>query len=120
MTVTSKIDITKPDERGLVIGLNEFSGCVGVAIAGILTGYPAGWFDPRTTLLIFGLVTVVLALAIFAEETLPGKSRAPLPTSQSDRNNVTKPLVRGPLSEQFDNPSGPDTRLARSRHAPAG
>lgn len=56
-----------------MIGLNEFSGYVGIAIAGILTGYPAGWFDPRTTLLIFGLVTVVLALAIFAEETLPGK-----------------------------------------------
>ena len=72
MTVTSKIDITKPDERGLATGLNEFSGYVGVAIAGILTGYLASWFDPRTTLLIFGLAIVLLALLsayIFAAET---------------------------------------------------
>ena len=72
MTVTSKMDITKPDERGLATGFNEFSGYVGVAIAGILTGYLASWYDPRTTLLIFGLAIVLLALLsayLFAAET---------------------------------------------------
>lgn len=38
MTQTSKLDITRPDQRGLTIGLNEFAGYVGVAIAGIVTG----------------------------------------------------------------------------------
>jgi predicted MFS family arabinose efflux permease len=38
MTQTAKLDLTRPDQRGLVIGLNEFSGYVGVAIAGVITG----------------------------------------------------------------------------------
>lgn len=41
MTRTAKLDITKAEERGLTMGLNEFSGYVGVAIAGILTAYAA-------------------------------------------------------------------------------
>ena len=72
MTVTSKIDITKIHERGLATGLNEFSGYVGVAIAGIATGYLATWYDPKTTLLVYGLATILLALLsawIFSAET---------------------------------------------------
>ena len=41
MTQTAKLDITRADQRGLVIGLNEFSGYVGVAVAGVVTGYAA-------------------------------------------------------------------------------
>ncbi|MFM2281499.1 MAG: hypothetical protein RLZZ444_3730 [Pseudomonadota bacterium] len=41
MTRTAKLDITKAEERGLTMGLNEFSGYVGVVIAGILTAYAA-------------------------------------------------------------------------------
>ncbi|MDP3827691.1 MAG: MFS transporter, partial [Polaromonas sp.] len=41
MTQTAKLDITRADQRGLVIGLNEFAGYVGVAIAGVVTGYAA-------------------------------------------------------------------------------
>lgn len=37
MTQTAKLDITRAEERGLTVGLNEFSGYVGVAIAGIVT-----------------------------------------------------------------------------------
>ena len=46
MTQTAKLDITRPDERGLTIGLNEFSGYVGVALAGIVTGYAATALGP--------------------------------------------------------------------------
>lgn len=74
MTQTAKLDITRADQRGLVIGLNEFSGYVGVAIAGVVTGYAASLLGPRTGLLWFGAAVIGLAtllawLAII--ETLP-------------------------------------------------
>ena len=53
MTQTAKLDITRAEERGLTMGLNEFSGYVGVALAGILTAYAAEWLGARTGLLIF-------------------------------------------------------------------
>ena len=93
MTQTSKLDITRPDQRGLTIGLNEFAGYVGVAIAGIVTGYMATAFGPRQGLLIFGLVVIGSALVLtqfFVKETLPwakaegarhaaGKATGPVP-----------------------------------------
>ena len=74
MTVTSKIDITRAQERGLATGLNEFAGYSGVAVAGIVTGYLAADFDPRWSLFVFGLAVALLALAtayFFVAETLP-------------------------------------------------
>jgi len=74
MTQTSKLDITRPDQRGLTIGLNEFSGYVGVAIAGIITGYAATALGPRMGLLVFGLVVIVVALILtqfWIKDTLP-------------------------------------------------
>ncbi len=93
MTQTSKLDITRPDQRGLTIGLNEFAGYVGVAVAGIVTAYMATAFGPRQGLLIFGLVVIVAALLLtqfFVKETLPwaqaegarhaaGKATGPVP-----------------------------------------
>lgn len=74
MTQTAKLDITRPDQRGLVIGLNEFSGYVGVALATVITGYAASVLGPREGLLWFGtgvvlLATLVACLAV--AETLP-------------------------------------------------
>ena len=74
MTQTAKLDFTRADQRGLVIGLNEFSGYVGVAIAGVATGYLASTLGPREGLLWFGMVVIGLAtvLSWFAvTETLP-------------------------------------------------
>jgi MFS family permease len=73
MTVTAKLDIVNPDQRGVATGFNEFAGYGGVAIAGLLTGYLATDFDPRWTLFVFGLSVVVLALVsalVFFRETL--------------------------------------------------
>ncbi|MBK9130045.1 MAG: MFS transporter [Gammaproteobacteria bacterium] len=73
MTQTAKLDITRPDQRGLTIGFNEFSGYLGVAVAGIVTGYMAAAFGPRNGLLIFGLAVIVAALlltAVWVKETL--------------------------------------------------
>lgn len=60
MTQTAKLDLTRADQRGLVIGLNEFSGYVGVAIAGVVTGYAASLLGPRAGLLWFGAIVIGL------------------------------------------------------------
>ncbi len=74
MTQTAKLDLTRPDQRGLTIGFNEFSGYVGVAVAGIVTGYLATSLGPRLGLLLFGLAvigTATLTTALFIRDTLP-------------------------------------------------
>jgi MFS family permease len=74
MTQTAKLDFTRADQRGLVIGFNEFSGYVGVALAGVATGYLAASLGPRAGLLWFGAAVIGLAtlLAWLAvAETLP-------------------------------------------------
>ncbi len=74
MTQTAKLDITRLEERGLTLGLNEFSGYVGVALAGIITAYMAAHLGARQGLLIFGLIVIVLALVLtqlWVRDTLP-------------------------------------------------
>ncbi len=74
MTQTSKLDFTRADQRGLTLGLNEFSGYVGVALAGIITAYAASALGARLGLLIFGSAVVSLALIltlVWVKDTLP-------------------------------------------------
>jgi MFS family permease len=74
MTQTSKLDITRLEERGLTLGLNEFSGYVGVALAGIATAYMASLFGARQGILIFGMAVIILALVLtqlWVKDTLP-------------------------------------------------
>jgi len=74
MTVTSKLDIVRPEQRGLATGFNEFAGYGGVALAGVITSYLAVGFDPRSSLFVFGLTVVSLALIsalLFSADTLP-------------------------------------------------
>ena len=74
MTQTAKLDITRLDERGLTIGLNEFAGYLGVALAGIVTAYLATLLGARIGLLVFGLAVIGLALLLtqlWVKDTLP-------------------------------------------------
>jgi MFS family permease len=74
MTQTAKLDLTRADQRGLVIGLNEFSGYLGVAVAGVITGYAASLLGPRAGLLWFGAIVVgaaTLLAWLAVAETLP-------------------------------------------------
>jgi MFS family permease len=74
MTQTAKLDITRMQERGLTLGLNEFAGYVGVALAGIITALLATQLGARLGLLIFGMVIIVGGLIfthIWVRETLP-------------------------------------------------
>lgn len=74
MTVTSKLDLSLPRERGLAVGFNEFAGYGGVALAGIITGALADTFGLRPVPLLFGLL-IALSASIIAligiKETLP-------------------------------------------------
>lgn len=74
MTQTAKLDITRMDQRGLTIGLNEFSGYFGVAVAGVITGYLATAIGARMGLLVFGLFVIVFATGLtllWVKDTLP-------------------------------------------------
>ena len=74
MTQTAQLDLTSPRERGLTLGLNEFAGYAGVALAGIATAALASWLGPRQGLLLFGLAVVLVAIVLtlrWVRETLP-------------------------------------------------
>lgn len=74
MTQTSQLDITRQDERGLTLGLNEFAGYAGVALAGLATAYLAEAFGARAGLLGCGVAVIALALALTVgcvRDTLP-------------------------------------------------
>jgi MFS family permease len=98
MTVTSKLDIVRAEQRGLATGMNEFSGYGGVALAGVITGYLAVSFDPRQSLFAFGVAVISLALLsaiLFSKETIhwaraesaahkAGTQEGPLPRYPTD------------------------------------
>lgn len=120
MTQTAKLDLTRPDQRGLVIGLNELFGYVGVALASVLTGYAASLLGPRLGLLWFGglVVGVATLLAWLAvAETLPWaqaetrQAGAPAPSALRPRypqGVSSKPSTR----EMFVLMSWRDRRMA--------
>lgn len=102
MTQTAKLDITRADQRGLVIGLNEFSGYVGLAVAGVVTGYLASMLGPREGLLWFGLVVVGLATLmswLCVAETLPW-ARDEVKRHASAGANVMRPRYPSAVGAQ--------------------
>ena len=74
MTVTSKVDITRADQRGLATGINEFAGYAAVGLAGLATAWLAQRYGPRMALLGFASAVIAIALLtalLFVRETLP-------------------------------------------------
>ncbi len=74
MTQTAKLDLTRMEERGLTIGLNEFAGYAGVAVGGMLTAWLAGMMGSRDGLLLFGCLVIGSALLltlVWVRDTLP-------------------------------------------------
>ncbi|MHB8915649.1 MAG: MFS transporter [Thiobacillus sp.] len=74
MTQTAKLDLAHGNQRGFAIGINEFAGYVGVAVAGIITAYLAQHLGARLGLLVFGLTAIGTAGAatlLWVKETLP-------------------------------------------------
>jgi MFS family permease len=64
MALNSKLDLAKANQKGLINGLNEFSGYAAVGIAGWLTAYLAELYGAREALLGFGLVVIILGLVL--------------------------------------------------------
>jgi len=74
MTINSKLDLARLNQKGLVNGINEFSGYAAVAIAGVITAYIVDFLGARQGLFIFGVVVIFLGLisSIFSiKETMP-------------------------------------------------
>ncbi|MBC7284009.1 MFS transporter [Hoeflea sp.] len=102
MTVTAKMDIVKGSERGLATGFNEFAGYGGVALAGLVTGYLASYFDPRLSLFVFGLVVILLALA---SGTLAFTETLPFARAEAARHKAG--ATTGPRPHYVEGPESP-------------
>lgn len=118
MTQTSKLDLARGDQRGFAIGVNEFSGYVGVAVAGIITAYLAEHLGARLGLLVFGLAAVSaagLATLLWVQETLPWArlEAAKHATSTGPKPRYPKNVSAQPTTwEMFTLMSWRDRRLA--------
>jgi MFS family permease len=68
VTVIMKIDLAGPEQRGLAMGLNEFSGYFAVALSALATGWVAATFGlrPEPFYLGVGFVVAGLLLSAFA------------------------------------------------------
>ena len=64
MSLNSKLDLARADQKGLINGFNEFSGYAAVGIAGWITAYLAEIYGAREALLGFGLVVIGLGLIL--------------------------------------------------------
>ncbi|HEX9038972.1 MAG TPA: MFS transporter [Ktedonobacterales bacterium] len=74
VTVTSKIDLVGPRNRGFALGINEFSGYLGVSLGGFIGGALAGAYGLRVApfLFVLGVILVsLLASWLLVRETLP-------------------------------------------------
>ena len=118
MTQTAKLDLTRADQRGLVIGLNEFAGYVGMAIAAVVTGYAAGLMGPRDSLLWFGAAVMGLATLLswlVVAETLPwaqAEVKAPAATTSLRPRYPQGVSHRPGTAEVFALMSWKDRRMA--------
>lgn len=63
-TITMKVDLTGPKQRGLAMGLNELAGYLAVAASALATGWVAERFGLRPEPFALGLVYVALGLGL--------------------------------------------------------
>lgn len=74
MALNSKLDLAKTSQKGLVNGINEFSGYAAVGLAGAVSAVLVDTLGARLGLFYFSLVVVVVGLVLalaFVKETLP-------------------------------------------------
>lgn len=78
MSQTMKLDLAGPGERGRAMGINEFAGYGGVAVAGVLTGWAATMLGARVGLLVTGLTVTGLALVLAIMAVRETRAGAPV------------------------------------------
>lgn len=71
MTLNMKIDLAKPTQRGLAVGLNEFAGYIGVALMAIITGYVGATYSlsPEPFYIGIGITIVGFILSLTVQDT---------------------------------------------------
>lgn len=74
MTLNSTLDMAQLSQKGLVNGINEFSGYAAVGLAGVITAGLVDIYGARQGLFLFGSCVIVAGLLIaifFIKETRP-------------------------------------------------
>lgn len=71
MTVNMKIDLSKANQRGTAVGLNEFAGYSGVALFAAISGYVATSYSlrPEPFYIGIGIVIVGILLTLIVKDT---------------------------------------------------
>lgn len=71
MTVNMKIDLSRANQRGTAVGLNEFAGYSGVAILAAVSGYVAASYSlrPEPFYIGIGIVIVGIGLTLLVKDT---------------------------------------------------
>ncbi|GGJ73620.1 MFS family permease [Anoxybacillus voinovskiensis] len=64
MTVNMKIDISKQNERGMAVGLNEFAGYSGVAVMAAVSGYIASSYSFRPEPFYLGIAVALVGIVL--------------------------------------------------------
>ncbi|PWI56787.1 MFS transporter [Sulfoacidibacillus thermotolerans] len=64
MTITKQLDIVRPKERGLAMGINEATGYIGVAISTTLTGVIAARYGLLQAPFIYGAAVILFGLGM--------------------------------------------------------
>lgn len=98
MTINSKLDLARLDQKGLINGINEFSGYAAVAIAGIVTAYFVDMIGARQGLFIFGGMVIFLGLLlaiISIRETMPW----------AEAHHTNESLTTGKTESKAEQPS---------------
>ncbi len=119
MTLNSKLDMTNLNQKGLVNGLNEFSGYAAVAIAGVVTAWLVAVYGARDGLFLFGTAVTLLGLVlaiVFVRETRPWALAQTLPIAnathtKADTSTTTVLAQNASLSQMFFYASWQDKRL---------
>ncbi|WP_214789406.1 MFS transporter [Exiguobacterium sp. s21] len=88
MTVNMKIDLAKPTERGLAVGLNEFAGYVGVAVMAAVSGMIAVTYGSRPEPFYIGVLVafIGLGLSLFVRDTTNQVQLQPTSGSEKTRS----------------------------------
>ncbi|MFZ7102871.1 MAG: MFS transporter [Peptococcaceae bacterium] len=71
MTVNMKIDLSRTNQRGTAVGVNEFAGYSGVAIAAALSGFMASRYSlrPEPFYLGIGIAITGILISLIVEDT---------------------------------------------------
>ncbi len=93
MAVIMKIDLAGPRQRGIAVGLNEFSGYIAVGLTALATGYLASVYGLRPVPFYLGIAYAVFGLLLswlLVRETL---AYTRIERSASDTQAPTAPLA---------------------------